>query len=82
VAEQHPIDRMVESIAGWSYSDSLVEVDRKKLRAKLIEDALASGQTMSDEACELFVCGDVDDPELKKLRTAFPKTDAFLEEHW
>jgi hypothetical protein len=54
----HPLDACVESICGWAYTDSLVELDRKRVREALAADHATSGYLMSEEQCASFICGD------------------------
>jgi hypothetical protein len=75
------IEAAVEAIVEVAYSDSLVELDARRLRQCLVDDVGATGTAMlSESECEVFVCGDADDERQPGLKARFPKTDAWLEE--
>lgn len=79
---EHPLDLATRSIAEWAYCDSMVYLDRKKLRGLLADDSETAGYLPTDEQCGEFVCGDDTGTPPAKLVTDFPRVHAYLEEFW
>ncbi len=77
---KHPLDACVDSLRAWAYTDSLVELDRARLRKALADDHETSGYLMTEKECEAFVCGDDSGAPPVQLVRDFPKTHAYLNE--
>ncbi len=82
MAEEHPIDRMAKSIGAWAFCDSSVQLDPKRLKSALIEDAATSGRVLTESECEQFICGGEDGEIPANIRRDYPRTHQLLEEHW
>ncbi len=77
--EEHPLAVAIANLVGWAYTDSLVNLDRLKLRDCLERDAAGNSRGMlTAEECVLFVCGGEDGAIPTALSAAFPATDAYL----
>ncbi|HEX4334651.1 MAG TPA: hypothetical protein VH062_01990 [Polyangiaceae bacterium] len=80
--DEHPVHRAARQLAEWAYCDSMIELNRSKLRELLSEDEQTSGYLPSDEQCMQFICGGDDGAPPPDLVRDFPKTHAWLEEFW
>ncbi len=79
--EEHPLEVAVAALCGWAYTDSLVVLDRVKLRDCLERDSAGNSRGMlTAEECQLFVCGGEDGAIPTALSAAFPATDAYITE--
>ncbi len=79
---EHPLDACVRNLREWAYCDSLVQLDRKRVRDALSDDHAACGRLMTDDECMRFVCGGDDGAPPPELARDFPRTHALLEEYW
>lgn len=70
------------SIINWAYADSLVELDRDRLKEQLRCDWNLTGRVPTEAECEVFVTGDDSGEIPKKLIEQFPRTHAFLNAYW
>lgn len=83
MSDHHPLDQAVKALSGWSYTDSLVQLDAVRLRQCLADDAAQNDRGMlTPGECEAFICGGEDGAPPAELVAAFPKTHAFIEEYW
>jgi hypothetical protein len=87
----HPLDAAVARVRGWAYTDSLLDLDKGKLRELLASDIETTGTALPNEfECSEMICG-LEDRDSRPcneggipldLIARFPATHAWLEEQW
>lgn len=83
LGEIHPLDVAVARLRGWAYHDSLVNLDKHELRAKLAADVAATGtDLMTEEESMTFICGGDEGEPPPELVKRFPATHEWIGRHW
>lgn len=72
--------RIAKSIAGWCYTDSLVQVDEKELLAVLDTCFKEADCLPTEEEIQTLICGEV--TESAPLNEKWPALDVFLNKYW
>lgn len=74
------IDVAVESLCAWAVTDSNVELNEQQLRQCVVDDVSSGAEILTEEECEVFICGDDEGEVPPGLARRFPRTHAWLEE--